>query len=298
MSWKHLSTFALAVLIVANIVFTVLVITEYEKNNYYDQSSIDEMTELLAESGISLSDGVIPKKRTDMRVYKASVSKRAFGEAASALVGDVITESNGSYSYSGEKGTYSFSRDFRFSYVAYEYDGEPGRYIAVSDKKAAEKVLSAVVSFMNIHRIWETAQNRQAVRQPEYKIEKLMVYSVTGALGAHIAEYIDGYKTGNVIDAVVIGDTVKSAEGQIMFVLPERTYKSKNADIFGVMINEKRRVDALGTGEDMTVVSVEYSLDLCFDVFGAAYLIPVLSVGYSDGTVFTYDVVSGERISE
>ena len=92
MSWKRLSTFALAVLIVANIVFTVLVITEYEKNNYYDQSSIDEMTELLSKSNISLSAGVIPKKRTDMRVYKASVSKRAFEEAVIldiALVGEV-----------------------------------------------------------------------------------------------------------------------------------------------------------------------------------------------------------------
>ena len=298
MSWKRLSTFALAVLIVANIVFTVLVITEYEKNNYYDQSSIDEMTELLSKSNISLSAGVIPKKRTDMRVYKASVSKRAFEEAASALVGDVITESGGACSYSGASGLYTVSDDFRFSYVEYGYEGEPGRYIAVSDKKAAEKVLSAVVSFLNIHKIWETPQNRQAARQPEYKIEKLMVYSGSGALGAHIAEYVDGYKTGNHIDAVVIGDTVKSAEGRMMLVLPERTYKSKNTDIFGVMINEKRRVDALGTGESMTVVSVEYSLDLCFDVFGAAYLIPVLSVGYSDGTVFTYDVVSGERISE
>lgn len=298
MSWKHLSAFALAVLIIANVIFTILVISEYEKNNYFDQESIDELTELLSRSDIELSPDVMPKKRTDIRVYKSNVTKSGFEAAARVLVGGNLSVREGNMSAVGDNGKYTVTDDFGFSYVARGYEGEAGKYIAVSDKKAAEKTLSTVISFLNIRQIWDIPENRQAVKQPEYKVEKLMVYGGTGALGAHIAEYLDGYKTGNYIDAIVTGDEVKSASGNIMFILPSRAYKAKNTDVFGVMIKEKQRIDALGTNEKHTVVSLGYSLDLCFDVFGAAYLIPVCNVVYSDGTVYTYDIVSGECISE
>ena len=298
MSWKHLSSFAIAVLIVANIVFMVLVFSEYEKNHYYDQSSIDELEELLQDSNIELSAGVLPKKRTDMRVYKSNVDGARFSAAVKTLVGGDPQESDGVYVYVGNGGTYKVADDFTFSYTRDGYEGEQGRFIAVSDKNAAQRVKDAVAAFLNLRQIFEIAENKQAIRQPEYAVEKLTVYSGTGALGAHIAEYIDGYKTGNYIDATVIGSEVMTASGRVMFILPEISYKAKNTDVFGVMINEKRRIDALGTGEKYTVISVEYSLELCFDVFGAAYLMPVCTVGYSDGTAFTYDVISGDRISE
>ena len=298
MSWKHLSTFAIAVLIVANVVFMILVFSEYGKNNYYDQSSIDELEELLEESNIELSAGVLPKKRTDMRVFKSSVKGDGLTAAVKALIGADPEKTDGGYYYKSADGTYEATGDFSFSYVRDGYEGEQGRYIAVSDKNAAQRVKNTVVAFLNLRQVWETAENKQSIRQPEYAVEKLMVYSGTGALGAHIAEYVDGYKTGNYIDATVIGEEVMAASGRVMFILPEESYKAKNTDVFSVMINEKRRVDALGTGEKYTVVSVEYSLELCFDVFGAAYLMPVCTVSYSDGTAFTYDVISGDRISE
>ena len=298
MSWKHLSTFAIAVLIIANIVFTILVVSEYEKNHYYDQSSIEELEELLAGSNIELPDGVLPKKRTDMRVYKSSISEGGVLAAASALVGGSPEKNDGVYYFSGENGKYEIMEDFTFSFMRDGYEGEVGRRVSVSDKNAAERARKAVIAFLNLRQIWDVQENRQAIKQPEYAVEKLMVYSGTGALEAHIAEYFDGYKTGNFIDAVVLGTEVMTASGKLMFVLPDRSYKAKNTDVFGVMINEKRRVDALGTDEKNTVVSVEYSLELCFDVFGAAYLMPVITVAYSDGATFTYDVISGERIPE
>lgn len=296
MSWKHLSSFAIAVLIVANVVFTMLVVSEYERNHYYDQSSIAELEELLADSGIVISDGVLPKKRTDMRVYKSSIKSDGLLSAVSAFVGSTPDRIRDGYYYSDSDGRYDVYDDFSFAFTREGYEGETGRSIAVSDKNAAERARKAVVAFMNFSKIWDAQENKPAKRQPEYKVEKLVVYSGTGALGARVAEYIDGYKTGNYIDATVQGAEVMEASGKIMFILPDRSFKSKNTDIFGVMINEKRRVDALGTGETYTVSSVEYTLELCFDVFGAAYLMPVVSVGYSDGTIFTYDVISGERI--
>ena len=294
MSWKHLSSFAIAVLIVANIVFTVLVVSEYGKNHYYDQGSLEELEELLAESNISISDGVLPKKRTDMRVYKSNVKSDGFYSAVSAFVGGKLEKIDGGYYYIDD-GRYDVGEDFSFTYTREGYEGEAGRSIAVGDKNAAERARKAVVDFMDIQKIRNTQENKQAIKQTEYKVEKLVVYSGTGALGAHIAEYFDGYKTGNYIDATVQGTEVMEASGKMMFILPEVSYKAKNTDVFGVMISEKRRVDALGTGEQYTIVSVEYSLELCFDVFGTAYLMPVIIVGYSDGTSFTYDVISGER---
>lgn len=296
MSWKHLSSFAIAVLIIANVVFTILVVSEYEKNHYYDQSSIAELEELLAGSGIVISDGVLPKKRTDMRVYKSNVNDDGFYAAVSAFVGDKPEKEDGGYYFDGTDGRYDVSEDFSFEYTRGGYEGEAGRSIAVSDKNAAERAGKAVAEFMSFNKIWNIQENKQAIKQPEYKVEKLIVYSGTGALGAHIAEYFDGYKTGNYIDATVLGSEVMEASGKITFILPEVSFKAKNTDVFGVMISEKRRIDALGTGEKYTVVSVGYSLDLCFDVFGAAYLMPVCTVSYSDGTAFTYDVISGERI--
>lgn len=298
MSWKHLSTFAIAVLIVANVVFMILVFSEYGKNNYYDQSSIEELEELLKGSNIELSAGVLPKKRTDMRVFKSNVKSDGFARAVTALIGADPEVADGGYSYKSTDGKYEVSGDFSFTYVRDGYEGEQGRFIAVSDKNAAQRVLDTVVAFLNLRQVWETAENKQSIRQPEYAVEKLMVYSGSGALGAHIAEYIDGLKTGNYIDATVIGEEVMEASGNVMFILPEESFKAKNTDVFGVMISEKRRIDALGTGEKYTVVSVGYSLELCFDVFGAAYLMPVCTVGYSDGTAFTYDVISGDRITE
>lgn len=296
MSWKHLSSFAIAVLIVANVVFMILVVSEYGRNHYYDQSILEELEELLSESGIAISDGALPKKRADMRVYKSNVNDDGFFAAVSAFVGGKPEKTDGGYFFDGADGRYDVGEDFSFMYTRGGYEGEDGRSIAVSDKNAAERARKAVVAFLNLRQIWDTQDNKQAIKQPEYKVEKLIVYSGTGALGAHIAEYFDGYKTGNYIDATVQGTDVMEASGKMMFILPGVSYKAKNTDVFGVMISEKRRVDALGAGEQYTVVSVEYSLELCFDVFGTAYLMPVISVGYSNGASFTYDVISGERI--
>jgi|GEM_PF-1481890 len=298
MSWKNLTWFAIAVLIIINAVFAIIVFSDYRSNNYYDASSISEMIDLLAQSDITLDNKIFPSKRLSLPVFSASDSVNSFERAVSSLAGEDAVISDGECTFEKNGGTYTLSEDYkiRFADDSYEYiDKTAGE--KVTDRSELRHVKKAAQSFVG--EILSASGDSAAKAAASLSYVADDVYRVgDGIYSATIREYIDTYKTVNTIKITVASGKVVFAEGSMMFAPPTNTFSANNYELFGILIKEKRYFDSLESTSPMTVSSIEYVYDVCFDVFNNVYMIPACAITYTDGTVHIYDVVSSDIISE
>ncbi len=298
MSWKNLTWFAIAVLIIINSIFAITVFIDYRNNNYYDASSISEITEILSSSGITLDSENFPTRRVSLPVYNLPNSFYALGRAADALTGEKTETSGSAYTVEGDSGIFTLNGDFTFEYVDISYDGigdEAGE--KVTDKAELKQLSSTALSFVDAMTAAANEESRQSAADLSYGVDD--VYRIDdGVYTATIYEYIDTYKTVNTINVVVAAGKVVFADGSIMFALPTNKYSANNYELFGILIKEKRYFDSAENAVPMTISSIEYIYDMCFDVFDNIYLIPACAITYTDGTVHIYDIVSSDLISE
>ena len=87
MKWKNLKSFAIAVLLVLNAVFGVLVYIRYTDENYYDKELIENMTTLLSESDIALAGNALSDKIVKLNVLVGTVSAAKTAEALTLMSG-------------------------------------------------------------------------------------------------------------------------------------------------------------------------------------------------------------------
>ena len=297
MSWKNLKTFAIFVLIVANIVVGVVLRQEYIKKNYYDEASIYELERILLKSGIVMPREVFPTKRYDLYVYSAGLSDKEMIESASLLTGYGFENDGEGYKSVSSDGVYYLQKDFSISYEA-EHVLDSDNLKAEYDEIRIDRIKKAFFDFWNHEKLSYSEKTNGSVVSPEYSIEDLYVDDSVGVYKFDVAEYIDDVKTGNALEVIMNGDKVVSIDGKITCVFPKMKYSAENCDLFSVMIKEKSYFESVGAGKTMVVSSIEYAYDMCFDIFGTAYYIPMCHVVYEDGTIHRYDLVSTELISE
>jgi len=297
MSWKNLKTFAIFVLIVANVIVGVVLRQEYIKKNYYDEASIYELELILLKSGIVMPKEVFPTKRNDLYVYSAGLSDKEMMESASLLTGCTFENDGTGYKSVSASGVYYLQKDFSISYEA-EHALGSDNLKAEYDEKRIEKTKKAFFDFWNHEKLGYSEKANGSAVSPEYSIENLHVDDSVGVYEFDVYEYIDGVKTGNVLEVVMNGEKVVYVDGKITWVFPKTKYSAENCDLFSVMIKEKSYFESAEIEKTMVVSSIEYAYDMCFDIFGTAYYIPMCHVVYEDGTIHRYDLVSAELISE
>ena len=217
MSWKNLTWFAIAVLIIINSIFAITVFIDYRNNNYYDASSISEITEILSSSGITLDSENFPTRRVSLPVYNLPNSFYALGRAADALTGEKTETSGSAYTVEGDSGIFTLNGDFTFEYVDISYDGigdEAGE--KVTDKAELKQLSSTALSFVDAMTAAANEESRQSAADLSYGVDD--VYRIDdGVYTATIYEYIDTYKTVNTINVVVAAGKVVFADGSIMY---------------------------------------------------------------------------------
>ncbi|MBO4354194.1 MAG: hypothetical protein J5860_04565 [Clostridia bacterium] len=297
MSWRKLTWLAIAVLIIINAAFAITISSDYVSNNYYDAASVAGIIDILSESGITLENKDFPTKRVDLPVYNLPDSESALKSAAMAMSDGETEYADGAYTFRYGNGTLTLHGDFTFeyaadSYVPSEYGGEP-----LSNDKKAAKVKSASLSFIDGVVEEMGGEARKKIADISYAVDSVrLVSESTYRVG--VCEYIDTYKTMNEIDVVVENGNVVSAKGSMIVLPPTGEFSANNFELFDILIKEKRYFDGVENAAPMTVSSIEYIYDMCFDVFNNIYLIPACAITYTDGTVHIYDVVSSDLISE
>ena len=297
MSWKNLKTFAIFVLIVANIIVGVVLRQEYIKKNYYDEASIYELERILLKSGIVMPREAFPTKRYDLYVYSAALSDKEMIASASLLTGCSFENDGAGYKSVSNDGVYYLQKDFSISYEAEHVLGSDNLK-AEYDKKRIDQMKKAFFDSWNHEKLSYSEKTNGSVVSPEYSIDNLYVDDSVGVYKFDVLEYIDGVKTGNALEVVMNGEKVVRVSGKITCVFPKTKYSAENCDFFSVMIKEKSYFESTEAKKTMVVSSIEYAYDMCFDVFGTAYYIPMCHVVYEDGTIHKYDLVSAELISE
>ena len=70
MKWKNLKSFAIAVLLVLNVLFGILAYIRYTDENYYDKELTENMTALLSESDIVLAGNALSDKIVKLNARK------------------------------------------------------------------------------------------------------------------------------------------------------------------------------------------------------------------------------------
>ena len=297
MNWKNLKTFAIFVLIVANIIVGIVLRHEYIKKNYYDEASVYELERILLKSGIVMPKEVFPTKRYDLYVYSADLSNKEMIESTFLLTGYDFENDGAGYKSVSNDGVYYLQKDFSVSYEA-EHAFGSHNLKAEYDKKRIDQIKKAFFDFWNQEKLSYSEKLNGSVVSPEYLIDNLYVDDSTGVYEFDISEYIDGVKTGNSLEVLMNGEKVVRVSGKITCVFPKTKYSAENCDLFSVMIKEKSYFESTGAEKTMVVSSIEYAYDMCFDIFGTAYYIPMCHVVYEDGTIHKYDLVSAELISE
>ena len=297
MSWKNLKTFAIFVLIVANVIVGVVLRQEYIKKNYYDEASIYELECILLKSGIVMPKEVFPTKRYELYVYSAGLSDEEMIESASQLTGCYFESDGTGYKSVSNDGVYYLQKDFSISYET-EHALGSDNLKAEYDKNRINQIKKAFFDFWNHEKLGYSEKTNGSVVSPEYSIDNLYVDDSTGVYKFDVSEYIDGVETGNSLEVLMNGEKVVRISGKITCVFPKTKYSAENCDLFSVMIKEKSYFESTGAEKTMVVSSIEYAYDMCFDIFGTVYYIPMCHVVYEDGTIHRYDLVSAELISE
>ena len=260
MSWKKLSLFAIIILVVLNIVFSVLVFSEYSKVNFYDAESVSELVSILDQGGITLDTSLLPKKRTNMNVYTSRSAEDDFESAVRAFTGGNIEKSGDGFKSVIGKGEYTVSRDFSFVYRYDNFSQVTSRLYDVTDKAVYDKTVKYALDFLNIRGINSSQANKNALHQAEYKAESVRTDGGT-YFSVMLCEYFEKEKTGNTVEISVSGEKVVYAVGKLMFVLPREVFSARNLDILSIMIKEKRYFEQADVDGKISVSSVDYAYD-------------------------------------
>lgn len=295
MSWKNIKIYALIILIVMNVIVAALLISSGVSDKYYDGGSIDNLLSVLKKDDIIIEESNIPREKISLSVHETKFEQSSLLTVAEIISGAEGKLSDESVICENENGRFTINNDFSFSYFTGFVPDDTIRKSVVGSKSILKQYEDIGIAFMKISEVQKCDFNTKSQRRTTYAIETLYRCN-DGTYETIISEYLGSYKTGNKLRIVTHDNVVIFAEGTMMFVLPQSTFSVKNYDILTILTSEKNYFSKV-EHDVMTVDSIEYGYELCFDVFGTGFLIPVCNISYITGILHSYDLVTGEMIS-
>lgn len=294
MKWKNLKSFAIAVLLVLNVVFGILVYIRYTDENYYDKELIENMTTLLSESDIVLAGNALSDKIVKLNALVGTVSAAKTADAL-ALMSGTSPESGGD-ALVCRTGNAVYSHDGKnaFSYRRSDIS-EPDATGAVSVANAEEegrRAADAVWKFLSLDKIF--------TGEGKYKSKLIcrdIRYSLSGGFfAAELALCIGGLETDNVLTAYLRDGVPLMIEGSLPLSVPESAMAVQEIGVLTVLLDEKAYVDTLPVKKTRILSQISYSYITWFDMNGKFYFTPICELRYESGELSRYDMITGERL--
>lgn len=284
MNWKSLKKFAIAVLLVMDIVFFFCVAERHYAVSYYDSALIDSAVTVFASSGISVDRSLLEQKKPKLAVYTGEIEEKAFAAVAASLG----TE------------TSFLGKDFAVSYAESEDVPMPsallaeGIWMALPEGAEKERAFLMAQAFLETHGL--IAESAQRYR---YDVVCTEAFVLGGQTVVRLRQRLDGMLLEDGLDLYISEGRVKSAEGVFALLAPRSKKSTENEGVMSILFSEKAYIDALAEEErgEYTVSDISYSYGLYFDAEGTFYLIPLCKVSYQNGEVRIYNFVSGKLYS-
>ena len=273
MNKKNITLFAVIMLAVLNVILAIMIISNRTEKMYHSEKEAQELAFVLSEGNITIDPSIIPRRDPEMAVYSAKVP-------------DSILDSLKNEMSAG--GVVSIGRDFAIDYAEIGYREPYGDVSEITDGKKIKEIEKIIFSFFKLNRASSSAVS------VSYRISSASEYG-SGQIKAVVEEYIGEIRSENTLTAVISGGKTVRLYGSAVIIRPTEQYSAKLCNCFDLLVKEKKYFTSNST-KYMTINSVSYTYDTCFDVLGTAYLIPACRIEYTDGTSHLYDLVSGDLI--
>ena len=266
MEQKKILVFLAFVLAVSCVVLSLMLVSVTESRDYLPESSVDDITAILAESNIKVDGSLISTRRRSATVYVCNSGD--YNHTVAALLADSSIEKaylipDGEILMMENGARLEFGSDFSFRYRA---DGEapgeippllPDRLDAGLSEEGKAQITSIVTRFLaRGSRSFESGGSINAVT---------MVGSIQesgGTVYALCTRMIDGVEIpANRVVCAVEGGIVTAAWGNWYFLTPAQSYTAQLSDLFNILFNMKKEI---GVAEEEVTVE---DISLCYSLY-------------------------------
>ena len=303
MSWKHLKTLAIVILLMMDVIFVFNVAERKRAVAYYDDALIDSAITVLKESGLYVERSFLEEKKQNASVYVGKISADAFTPIMAAMTeqGYTAEEEPGGLSFAGEKGRFFFGNDFLFTYYETGFTEAPsklfsGRYYVVltAEDEQTKVARSMVETFLDSYALCAVSKTKYA-----YDFDFLnFYYSGTDCI-VHLSQKVGDFCVGDGIYLRISGGRVVAVDGTFAAIAPTEKANAESVGLMNILFAEKAYLDVPANKLDAYYIlaGVSYSYGLYFDANNTFYLIPLCDIAYQNGEIRTYNFISGKLYS-
>ncbi|MBR7185743.1 MAG: hypothetical protein IKD37_09085 [Clostridia bacterium] len=314
MRWNSIKSVMIAILLVVNVWLIYLLAERGLVQNYFSADALENAVEILGRSGISMTvDQLDPKKR-DAAVYGADMHEDYYADIAERLAASTVSETfptpSGVRMITENRATVSFTHTFGINYLAADGDRTAMRNIVESalasgePMEARQRVLRPLRALLEAY-LAEALQTGTAAQSGHarlcfdgvFRFDDYYLFRCSQELDG---KPIDGHRVDCLFDAE---GNLLWLDGTWSFLPLTRNYSAQLYDQINILFKEKAALDewrmTAQTDDPMTLSRMEF----CY-VYSVledeqteekhVYYAPAWQIAYSDGTVRTYNAVTGE----
>lgn len=298
MKWKNLKSFAIAMLLLLNIIVGVLVGIRYTDENYYDRETIENMTALLGESDIVLAPQALSEKIVRLYTLRGTYAEEKTVQALTLISGTAPVYDGEKYLCRTENAVYTHDGMREFSYIRGDIPtlDAAGAVVPANEARERENAGRAVSEFLFFDEIFPTGGKYKA----ELVCREILYSPSGGFFAARLYMRVAGSDTDNEITAYLRDGAVIGIQGKLPFAFPTESLRAQETGILTVLLSEKEFIDsqrAAGTAKGILVLShISYSYITWFDMKNTVCFTPVCELHYTNGDCSRYDMITGERL--
>ena len=295
MGWDKLKLVLIAVLIAANGILAVAVLSLYRQTSTIPAESIREVSGMLAEENILVNVDAIPTRRMDRPIYSGTL-----GDGYAAAVAAALCESAAARTFSapdgvvlsmenGDRCVFSDRFGFRYEAAGIVSVPEAGSGLRAVGASAAKRARRAVADFL------DRAIPVASAAQPAvgYDVTVLGADEESGVILCSLTQSLRGAPLARLGATAAVADgRLVHMEGAWCFAEIDGSTSSQLLDQINILYGVKTRISA---GEFPIWIE---SLGACYAAYfqpkeDRFYLIPAWDMVYGDGTHTFINAVDG-----
>lgn len=291
MNSKNILKLLAVLLILANIVLLIMVLSAYKEKYYIDDSYIENTYSIFNNEGIEIESGAIPNEKFSGNIYSAATDEDYYETVAKNITGETISTRflmPGGFALTTEKGkSLEFSEDYYFKYSFSETETVPlspfsAETVSYGMKNKLFDLASEFLSAKDEGLYPSDAEILNVSYDQPSELYYIMLAQTVNGVALH------GHELLLVIDKE---GSVRYAEGKWCFFYNTERYSSQIYDQVNILfIDKASRAEENAPG---IIRVAPYYIIYSNEEDSSVLLVPAWRIDYSDGTYKLYDAENG-----
>ena len=295
MKSRNLKIIAIVFILIIDIVFAVLISNRINYEQYYNSEDLNKLYSLLEESHIVLNNGLMSNKKVKINAYACRNDINALEEIVKRNYKySNLVKSNNELSFDYENGNMMFTTESYIKYLDNDYLEESIEYLIQVNDISSELINSLtkkVKDFLSYTKLQKDRLNRNTEKCEI--VMKSLNKTRRGNYYLTFSQYFGTHEITSTLSVIISNDTIVKIQGDMFVLFPVEQLKTENASLIDILLSEKRYFDNQFEQKTMTLYSIDYLYEFCYDGYSKYYLIPICNLTYTDGEVRQYDYVTG-----